>query len=502
MNRFVVLLSILATLTTSLVYQMATHGFAGEASGGTSSPTISYLILDYAIIGSNLPNVQVYGTNFITDQSNSNRSRIFAMHYSSYGIIGPFELDYTVVQGGRLQFSVNRNLPGFNNVNMYAVPASVEVWVRNGNMESNKKILSIRRSTDNHPYISLTYPVNISCLATITPGQTVEVNLYGGNFTQNSRVYIATEQAFLTQPTSLLASKVLVSIKHLRVNVPAGLFACSGNSGNYASYRTMYFQVSNTSVGSLTTSYISNVMPFLINLPIPPTTLGTPVISSILPTEIPVNNSTGMLAINGTNFSPTTSRIHISSTNSLIITPIELTPISSSSATQLIVNLPANISSTAGSVSVRVSNPSTGGTRVYSGSITLRINTTASNPPTTPITTSTTPTIPSTTTTPPTTTTTPNTTITAPTISSLNPDFMRAGSASFPITITGTGFSSSSRVIFGGNPSLLTPSFVNSSGTQLTVTIPATYIVTGGAYQIRVSNVANISNSINFDVPF
>ncbi|MBO2012244.1 IPT/TIG domain-containing protein [Hymenobacter negativus] len=73
-----------------------------------------------------------------------------------------------------------------------------------------------------------------------------------------------------------------------------------------------------------------------------------------------------------------------------------------------------------------------------------------------------------------------------PVISSLAPATAVAGSAAFTLTLNGTGFYSGSVISFNGTN--LTTTFV--SATQLTATVPATAVVTAGAYPVTVTNAA------------
>jgi hypothetical protein len=78
--------------------------------------------------------------------------------------------------------------------------------------------------------------------------------------------------------------------------------------------------------------------------------------------------------------------------------------------------------------------------------------------------------------------TTPPTAGNMPTITLLNPDSGSAGEA-VPLTITGTGFNSDAVVNFGGTQ---TPTDVTA--TQITVTIPASAVMTAGTVQVTVTN--------------
>ncbi len=71
-----------------------------------------------------------------------------------------------------------------------------------------------------------------------------------------------------------------------------------------------------------------------------------------------------------------------------------------------------------------------------------------------------------------------------PTTTSISPNCVMPGSASFTLTVTGTNFVSGSVVMFGGTS--LTPT--SSSSTQLTVTVPASLVAIAGTASITVVN--------------
>ncbi|MFD1873758.1 IPT/TIG domain-containing protein [Hymenobacter bucti] len=72
----------------------------------------------------------------------------------------------------------------------------------------------------------------------------------------------------------------------------------------------------------------------------------------------------------------------------------------------------------------------------------------------------------------------------APLISNLSPSSAAAGSGAVALTVTGTGYVSSSAIQFNGVP--LPTTFL--SATQLTATIPATALATAGTYAVTVAN--------------
>ncbi len=84
-----------------------------------------------------------------------------------------------------------------------------------------------------------------------------------------------------------------------------------------------------------------------------------------------------------------------------------------------------------------------------------------------------------------------------PAITSLSPPNTAAGGPTFTLTVNGTGFISTSVVEWNGTD--LATTFVN--GTQLTATVPATDIATGGTFPVTVVNPGvAASNPVNFVV--
>lgn len=85
-----------------------------------------------------------------------------------------------------------------------------------------------------------------------------------------------------------------------------------------------------------------------------------------------------------------------------------------------------------------------------------------------------------------------------PVISQIAPGSATAGGPSFPLFITGVGFASNSIVTFGGAQVPVINYISSSSGTTLTVTIPASAIVTTGMASVVVSTAAGISPAATF----
>ncbi|HEX3681770.1 MAG TPA: IPT/TIG domain-containing protein [Bryobacteraceae bacterium] len=83
-----------------------------------------------------------------------------------------------------------------------------------------------------------------------------------------------------------------------------------------------------------------------------------------------------------------------------------------------------------------------------------------------------------------------------PALSSLNPDTITAGSASFTLTASGTGFASGAVIQWNGAP--LSTSF--QSANELTATVPANLVAAVGTAQVSVSSSGVTSNSLTFTI--
>jgi trimeric autotransporter adhesin len=73
-----------------------------------------------------------------------------------------------------------------------------------------------------------------------------------------------------------------------------------------------------------------------------------------------------------------------------------------------------------------------------------------------------------------------------PSVAAVMPNLVQAGSADTTLTVTGTGFSSASTVLWNGSP--LPTAYVSSS--QLTASVAVAYLKTLGWGQVSVSNPA------------
>jgi uncharacterized protein (TIGR03437 family) len=173
----------------------------------------------------------------------------------------------------------------------------------------------------------------------------------------------------------------------------------------------------------------------------------TPTITSLSPTSAAATGPTFTLTVNGTLFF---SGATVNWNGSALTTTFV-------SATQLTAAVPASLIASPGSASITVTN--SGGTA--STATTFPIN------------------------------------IPTPAISSLNPVSATAGGAQFTLTVNGTGYLSGAVVQWNGTA--LSTTFVNS--TQLTATVTAALIATGGNASITVMNAGgNTSTSTAFPV--
>lgn len=179
----------------------------------------------------------------------------------------------------------------------------------------------------------------------------------------------------------------------------------------------------------------SNAVAFTIAQPNP-----VPTLTSLSPNTVNVNSGAFTLTVNGTNFvNGSVVRVNGNARTTQFV-----------SATQLTAQiLAADIAST-GTAPITVFNPAPGG----GTSAALNLTIVQPNP--------------------------------APTIVSLTPNSVLAGSASFTLTITGTGFINSSSVWWNGAARLT--NFVNA--TTLTIQVPAADVASAGTAGIKVVNPA------------
>lgn len=90
--------------------------------------------------------------------------------------------------------------------------------------------------------------------------------------------------------------------------------------------------------------------------------------------------------------------------------------------------------------------------------------------------------------------TTPPVAGTSPAISQLNPDAVTAGGAGFTLTVNGSNFGAKAVVNWNGVAQTANTAYV--SGSQLTVTVPATAIANSGTVMVTVTNPGNPGTGI------
>ncbi len=176
-----------------------------------------------------------------------------------------------------------------------------------------------------------------------------------------------------------------------------------------------------------------------------------PAMTSLSPASVTAAGAGFTLTVNGSNFN---SRSVVQWKGSARTTTF-------ASATQLTAVIPAMDIAAAGTAQVTVLNPTPGGGT--SGSLTFTIN----NP--------------------------------APALTSLSPSSAAAGSAGLTLTVSGTNFVSDTTVLWNGSPR--TTTFVSAA--QLTASLAAADLATGGTAQVTVSNPTpggGTSGSLTFTI--
>lgn len=174
---------------------------------------------------------------------------------------------------------------------------------------------------------------------------------------------------------------------------------------------------------------VSNAQSFTVNNPVP-------TLTTLSPPTVDVGSPGVTLTLSGSNFVST-------STASVGGTSVPTTVVS---ATQFTASVPASLLTTAGALLVTVTNPAPGG----GTSNTLVF--TVTNP--------------------------------VPSITAISPTLVVTGSGDFTLSVTGTGFVSTSSIVVDGQP--LTTTY--TSATELTAVVPASAIATSHTAQVTVVN--------------
>ena len=248
---------------------------------------------------------------------------------------------------------------------------------------------------------------SIAPASTTAGGAAFTLTLTGTGFATGATVNFGTNPAII--PSSVTGTQIVAAI-------PAADIATAG---------TVNVTVTNPAGGGT-----SNAQTFTINNPAPTET-------SLSPTSATAGGAAFTLTVNGTGFVST----------SVVKFNGAAKPTTFVGATQLTAAITAADIVTAGTATVTVSNPSSGGT---SNAASFTIN----NP--------------------------------APTVSSLSPSTVVAGSAAFTLTLNGAGFVNGAGVQFNGGSRATT--FVSKS--QITATILASDIATAGTADVTATNPA------------
>lgn len=183
-----------------------------------------------------------------------------------------------------------------------------------------------------------------------------------------------------------------------------------------------------------------------------PIQVTAPALTQITPSVVSAGDNTFALTLTGSSFI-STSQVNF---NSTALTTAFV------SGTALTATVPANLVTTAGSATITVTNPviATFGASAVSNGLPLTVQP-------------------------------------APTITSMNPNQAVNGSAALNASVNGSNFPNGSVVLWNGTP--LSTTFTSAS--QLTVTIPASLLVSIGAATIRVQSPGGaMSNAIYFAV--
>jgi len=190
----------------------------------------------------------------------------------------------------------------------------------------------------------------------------------------------------------------------------------------------------------------SNANTFTVNALVPS-------ISSIAPASAAVGSAAFPLTVNGANF--TSASTVLWGGAALTTTYV--------SAIQLTAQVPASMVATAGNASVTVQTPAPGGGTSNASSFSVYVP------------------------------------ALVPSIGGISPATATAGSAAFPLTVTGANFTSASTVLWGATS--LTTQYV--SATVLTASVPASLVATAGTYSVTVQTPApggGTSNAYTFEI--
>jgi len=256
----------------------------------------------------------------------------------------------------------------------------------------------------------------------------------------------AAAQTLTINGTNFLSTSTVTynSAAHTAKFVSATQLTIQLSAADQATAGTFAVVVTNPSPGG----GASNTQTFTVMNPVP-------TISSLSPSSATSGAAAQTLTINGTNFVSASMVTYNGTAHAAMLV----------SATQLTIQLSAADQATAGTYPVVVTNPAPG------GGASNAVNFTVSSVPNNPV----------------------------PVIASLSPSSASAGSAAQMLTITGTGFISTSTATFNGVAH--TAAYVSS--TQLTIMLTASDQATAGSYPVVVTNPSpggGPSNAVDFTV--
>jgi len=253
-------------------------------------------------------------------------------------------------------------------------------------------------------------------------------------------------QTLTINGTNFLSTSTVTynSAAHTAKFVSATQLTVQLSAADQATAGTFAVAVTNPSPGG----GASNTQTFTVKNPVP-------TISSLSPSSAAAGAAAETMTIDGTNFVSTSMVTYNGVAHAAML----------ASAAQLTIQLSAADQATAGTYPVVVTNPAPGGGA--SNAVNFTVSSVSNNP--------------------------------VPAIASLSPPSAPAGSAAQMLSITGTGFISTSTATFNGVAHSAT--FVSS--TQLTIMLTASDQATAGGYPVVVTNPSpggGPSNAVNFTV--
>lgn len=291
----------------------------------------------------------------------------------------------------------------------------------------------------------------------VADGPGFELTITGANFDSTTRVDFNGD-TYLSAPDSVSLDRKTLTIKIPAYDIDGPPY--SNQTGDYKGSAAVVF-VTNypNSTDNYANGYYgvkSNSLPFTI-------TNCVPTITSISPPRIAVGTSGEEVAINGTGFNNSSAVTWSNPNDGTGVTTPRFYHISD---TEIDISIQSNDTTNMAVVPVTVTNPPvlTDGTDGGSTSSSFSIG----NP--------------------------------APIITNLDPAAIQAGGKAFTLTVYGTNFVTGATVQFGSN-STLVPTNIDSSGTDLEVTIPASDIAAPDAVNVTVKTpYGGVFNTVSFSI--